>query len=293
MVTTKRFYMQLNQSGKLFHHSQLTPSGDNNPLMNNDGGKQILCIGDSWFSIGGLPSDNILGPLKFAQSTLLYSTAIPGNELKNMCEPRQFGVLQNLLFKNNFAWDWNAIFISGGGNDFLAHANAILIEPKPGGGLHTTDYIDQIELSKLKVAIHTYHKKLASLRDGPYNDNKNTPIITHIYDYPTARPAPATVAGLPVTGPWLMKAFKDNKIPEAMWITLTEHLFKWLGATLVELTGIIDNFHVISNTRGVLRRADVGSTGVSGDWLNEIHPTGTGYAKLAAVISPQLQALLK
>lgn len=33
--------------------------------------------------------------------------------------------------------------------------------------------------------------------------------------------------------------------------------------------------------RGLLTLAEPGSTGVSGDWMDEIHPTSAGFAKLA------------
>ncbi len=46
------------------------------------------------------------------------------------------------------------------------------------------------------------------------------------------------------------------------------------------------------DTQGTLMRAALGSARVSGDWQNEIHPRGVGYAKLAAVWRPVLEKAL-
>lgn len=50
-------------------------------------GKCILCEGDSWFSLGAIPSSNMLFPLRFRQRTLLMNLATPGDTLLNMTNP--------------------------------------------------------------------------------------------------------------------------------------------------------------------------------------------------------------
>jgi hypothetical protein len=47
-------------------------------------------------------------------------------------------------------------------------------------------------------------------------------------------------------------------------------------------------FLVDTRTNGHLVLADPGSTGESGDWINEIHPSYQGYQKLAAVWRQQV-----
>lgn len=51
--------------------------------------KRILCEGDSWFSIGAIPSSNMLVPLRFSQSTLLINLATPGDTIKRMSDIKQ------------------------------------------------------------------------------------------------------------------------------------------------------------------------------------------------------------
>ncbi len=46
------------------------------------------------------------------------------------------------------------------------------------------------------------------------------------------------------------------------------------------------------DTRRCLVPAKVNAKGNSGDWLNEIHPNGDGYRKIAAKLAEALHALL-
>ncbi|MFZ6658130.1 SGNH/GDSL hydrolase family protein [Undibacterium sp. TJN19] len=252
--------------------------------------KRILCEGDSWFSIGALPSSNLLFPLRFAQTTLLYNLATPGDTIRNMSDISSNPELSKLINNQTFSTKWDAIFISGGGNDLIDKVSQILCRPSAGAGGHLLDYVNGFELAKLKVDLQKNYKKIADLRAN--SKNRDTPIVTHVYDYPTPRDAKAKFLGFGFVGPWLYNAMKSADIPEQNWISLADYIFEWLGSVLIDLSSKIDNFHVISNTRETLTRARLGTTGDDGDWLNEIHPNATGYKKLADVISPELQALL-
>jgi len=53
----------------------------------------------------------------------------------------------------------------------------------------------------------------------------------------------------------------------------------------------IKNFHVV-DTRGLLKRAQLGHPGDSNDWQNEIHPNDDGYKKIAKKIEPVLEPLI-
>lgn len=284
--------MQLNFPGTVI--SPNFPQVPGGPLGPEDPtfAKRLLCEGDSWFSLGALPSGNLLFPLKFAQPTILYNLARPGDTIINMASLASNPELEKNICRKNFAVRWDLIFLSGGGNDLMDRADRLLCRPSDGAGAHLNDYVDQIELSRLKLEIQRAYMAIAALRNQPNSPNKNTPIVTHVYDYPTPRNAPAKFIGFGIAGPWLFKAFKAHEIPESLWISLSDYLFEWLASVLIDLAGKIPNFHVISNTRQTLVRAKLGEAGVSGDWLNEIHPTATGYEKLADVVSPELHLLL-
>lgn len=262
------------------------PTGPDDPSF----AKRILCEGDSWFSLGAIPSSNILNPLKFSKPTILYNLATPGDTIKRMSSISVNPDLKKLIYENNFSTKWDAIFISGGGNDLLNRANQIICRPSIGAGNHLLDYINNLELATLKAEIQAGYMRIAALRNG--SKNQNIPIVTHVYDYPTPRDARAKFVGIGIAGPWLYSAFKQSDIPEDKWISITDYIFEWLGSVLIDLSNKIDNFHVISNTRETLTRAKLGTTGIDGDWLNEIHPTEEGYKKLSEVISPELHNLL-
>ncbi|MDA8450740.1 hypothetical protein M5C97_11165 [Acidovorax sp. NCPPB 3859] len=257
-------------------------SGPDDP----DFGKRLLCEGDSWFSLGAIPSSNMLFPLHFRQSTLLMNLAAPGDTLLNMANPKGNAPLKEAIASTR----WDAIFISGGGNDLIDNLLNIICTPSVGAGQHFLDYIDRIELAKLRVSIHLHHLEFGRLRDN--SRNQGVPIVTHVYDYPTPRDAPANIAGaISLKGPWLYPALMTRKVPDVFWIPITDYIFESLGSALVELSGLIENFHVITKTKGVLQRAAC-VPGNNGDWLNEIHPNRNGYRKLSEVVSPELDAIL-
>lgn len=260
-----------------------------NSLEDSTFKKRILCEGDSWFSIGAVPSENLLSFLMFAESTILCNLAQSGDTIKHMSTISANPDLAHLIAEPRFSVKWDAIFLSGGGNDLIDRAKDILCSPSAGAGNHLLDYVNQLQLTQFKLDIKAGFKKIAQLRDG--SQNADTPIVTHLYDYPTPRNAKAKFLGLPAKGPWLYAAMQCHKIPKEHWISLTDYIFEALGAALLELPSEIKNFHVIK-TAGTLIPAEPDSVGDDGDWLNEIHPNTAGYKKLSKVVSPELFEVL-
>lgn len=261
-------------------------SGPDDPAF----AKRILCEGDSWFSTGGIPSSNLLFPMRFTKSTLLVNLARPGDTIKNMSTISSNPTLKQLINEKKFLTKWDAIFLSGGGNDLIDLVDQIICTPSEGAGKHMLDYVDAIELNNLKVRVQQGFRKIAMLRqDSP---NAETPIVTHVYDYPTPRNAKSKFIVVGMGGPWIYAALKTNDVPEEFWISITDYLFEFLGISIIELANSIANFHVVSATRDTLIRARLHTTAADGDWLNEIHPTATGYEKLADVISSEFAHIL-
>jgi hypothetical protein len=111
------------------------------------------------------------------------------------------------------------------------------------------------------------------------------PLFFHTYDYLVPRNAPA----FPGFGPWLFKAVTAYQIPQAQWSALGKEFVDRLATLLADIITTInagfgrDMRLFLVNSRDTLVRSAAGSTGPSGDWINEIHPTSDGYRKLAAV----------
>ena len=112
------------------------------------------------------------------------------------------------------------------------------------------------------------------------SENRDTPIFMHTYDYPTPRNAPATFMGKDATGPWLIKAMRSARVPSEHYVAVTKIVYDAMADTLLALDDPPNRVHTV-DTRNVLLPADLDTKAVSGDWINEIHPTDAGFRKLA------------
>lgn len=148
------------------------------------------------------------------------------------------------------------------------------------------DYCNMEAIRALVTEVQGGYRKLAAMRP-----TDRIPMLSHTYDYCT--PRDARVAG--ISGPWFYTAFKRFKIPEEDWIALSKSLLNQLADGILALQGeredAIPNFHVVK-TLGVLQMAELGTTGDSNDWLNEVHPNSKGYEKLGAEFTDTIKRLL-
>jgi lysophospholipase L1-like esterase len=183
-----------------------------------------------------------------------------------------------------FSWKFDAILLSAGGNDFIDAAR----DPDPGQGI-----ISQLagapwpaeggECIREGAVSDLVTKWLNPNFDALYSAvqasrHAGIPIFLNNYDTPTARNAPAFVNGRS----WLFEAYMKNNIPEVLWGGLTGRIFTEVQSTVAGWAAGKDNVHSVP-TNGTLIPADAGTTGSSGDWLNEIHPNASGWEKLAKV----------
>jgi hypothetical protein len=253
----------------------------------------ILAEGDSWFTIGGLFSTNLLMSLRFHKATLVLKCASPGDTLVHMSALAHNHVYKEAL-RHDYAWD--AILLSGGGNDLIDRADEIILDKaqRRGIAIHgPDDYCDTEQLDSLIDDIQFGYRTLVGVRDSAGGPGADAPIFVHTYDYPTARSAPAHFL-FTSAGPWIHRALTRAGVPEHDWPLLTDYLFDQLAEAILELTRpphTLPGFQVI-DTRHTLQRAEPGTVGISGDWLNEIHPVEDGYDKLARKIEKRLIPLL-
>jgi len=260
--------------------------------------RRYLAQGDSWFSIGALPptaTSNLLMEMLLARDAVAVNCATPGATLAHMTDRLGNPVFVKLLNQ----WKWDALLISGAGNDLidaaqvgpdqpaalrlLATAAERPADPQPQDCLSATGWatyaghIDQV-LSEF----------LALRAAGP---NSATPLVLHDYAFLTPRFAGAG-AGF---GPWLAPALQAFAIPSALWKPVADLLLGQMGSMLRDLVTKYQDpagsLHLVDSQTVPLDQADPASTGPSGDFVNEIHPARSGYAKLAAAWAPVLDAL--
>ncbi|MEX3969590.1 hypothetical protein [Paraburkholderia caribensis] len=274
----------------------------------NESTWRLLVQGDSWFSIGQLPpwlTGNILFALRFPVSSAAVSYASPGKTFAQMVDWHHESSFDAVLAGGRLAYQWDAILLSAGGNDLF---DAILTSPDetdPGkasrrlllmpaerpesGGV--ARYVRSVAWVNFLRLLTDCFEALIEKRDSAGSRSRFVPILVHTYDYPQPRWAPAG----PGIGPWLARAFKDYQIPPDDWLPLTRHLIQqWaqflsgINAALSRDRGIVNPNVAPINLIGTLTPAPAGSTGESGDWRNEIHPSFHGYGKLAIAYEKQV-----
>ncbi|WP_188702485.1 hypothetical protein [Silvimonas iriomotensis] len=259
---------------------------------------RVLAEGDSWYSVGSIPTSNLLYGLGFADSTLLLNLAYPGDTIIHMSDIEQNHDLFGFLARPNYAIKWDAILLSGGGNDLIDAVQRIVL-PAAASGQDpklAASYIDTDVCAKVTQSIVSSYKTVVGIRDSVGGPNRGVPIIIHTYDYATPRDAPVSFAGLALPlGPWLYPVVKAFAGP--LQLSIADLLIDTLATTLLSLdtasksANALPAFHVV-DTRGTLKRAKQGTSGDSNDWTNEIHPNHDGYSKLSSKLSPVINTLI-
>lgn len=279
--------------------SQLSGTGESGLYDTAPFSRKYLAQGDSWFSIGTIPpwsTTNLLQQMVLSRSTLAVNCAKPGAVLAHMTDTSTARVFLNLL-NGNIAWKWDALLMSGGGNDLIDAANTspsaaidqrLLLKPEErGSGSSPSKYLSEAGWTTFTDHMSEVVDLLLAQRDKkPLN--RDIPVFFHTYDYVTPRNSPAGLG----KGPWLFKAVQAFGIPQGDWNAVSDELMNrhatmWL-ALETKLAG--RNVHIV-DSRGATLRAAAGTTGESNDWENEIHPTPAGYSLLAKKWRPQLDTL--
>jgi hypothetical protein len=280
--------------------SQLNGTGESGQYDTSAFEKIYLAQGDSWFSIGHFPpwaTTNLLQQMVLSRSALAVNCARPGVELAHMTDTSSAQVFLNLL-NGNISQRWDALLMSGGGNDLIDAATAApTADPKlrlllrsdewPAAPVSASGYLSQAGWATFTGHMDLVLQGLLDQRDK--GKNANVPLVLHCYDYVTPRNAPAG----PKLGPWLYKAVNTiYHVPPADWQAVADVLISRLADMWLALAEKYASRNVnVIDTRGTITRAAAGTTGISGDWENEIHPTPHGYGLLARKWRPTLDAL--
>lgn len=267
--------------------------------------RRCLAQGDSWFSIGALPptkTTRILAELRLLRSTVIVNCAFPGAVLHRMTDAVRSPQFRRLL-SGHLASKWDLILLSGGGNDLIAAVEApptadpaLRLFRTPAergpGPLAAADYISMPGWTTLADHLGTVFNQLIDLRDRGIN--RTTPLVWHNYARVMPRPAGA---GLNF-GPWLLPAMQTYAVPPNDQLAVADELLTGLRSLIDALSAARwardpnCGVHVVDSMAAGITLADADTTGVSGDWVNEIHLTRGGYKKCALAWQQVIDPLL-
>ena len=231
-----------------------------------------------------------------------------GNALSHMVDLESSPEFVRLLTGAD-APTWDGILLSVGGNDLIAAARTPAQnwngEPIP---LDLRLLRRQTEWGPPSAGVARYFsepgwatylranvKHLLSLRDqGP---STGKPVFMHCYAVPMPRPAGAEGGDdLGASGPWLYPALKAYGVPAADWAAVSRLMVFHLAQLLKGMAADKEAFpglFIFDSTAVPLALAAPGSTGISGDWHNEIHLNHSGCFKIARAWSEAIEMVLE
>lgn len=258
----------------------------------------LLAEGDSWFSLGAIPAYNMLDPLEFETFGAVVNLAYPGDTADDMRRalPASGGKRIDLWaselavhLADRNAYPYQGILLSAGGNDLIAAFPHLLRRGVDYANADPADpaaLIDADALARFDGFLGDSLTRIVRFIREEGGPNRDAPIFTHTYDYPTPNDAPARIFGVRAGSAWMHPKLVDAGVPQHFWIPISDYLIEHL-ARLLRGLDLVD-FHVV-NTLGTIQRAALGATGSSGEWDNEIHPSRRGYAKLAAKMAAAIR----
>lgn len=213
--------------------------------------RRYLAEGDSWFSFGGW-TGNLLQALD-RDDILIVNCASPGDTLNDMGR----GAFSRALAGSYGVPRWDAVLISGGGNDLLQRCGHYVV-PHPSGPISNDALLDTFA----EIERHLVRLLVLCCTGQP-----GVPVYMHTYDHP------------PVSrrwwwfqlGPWMAPVFRAAGIDRSRWDGFAAMLIDELAERLHAIAADWPSLTVVE-TRHRLQPQD---------WRNEIHPTTLGYHHLA------------
>jgi hypothetical protein len=172
----------------------------------------------------------MLTQLRLETPAAIVSLAQPGDTIRRMSDISRNVHLDNWLSKRFGAYNWNALLISGGGNDVIDDASRI-IPASPtaqSAGKAAGEYVDRARLDQTLADVQEGYRRIVALRDRADSPCPGVPLVTDAYDLATPRDAPARFL-VPLLGPWLFPAMVAARIPAQRWNDVSDFILGALG----------------------------------------------------------------
>ena len=259
---------------------------------------RFLADGDSWFSIGYGPVNNMLMHFDFPIPTSTVNLAAPGRTLQDVIDEGlsgRFGLFTGIPLGSA----WTAILLSLSGHDLIAQEGGFLVQPNSPSAA-PQDYVSPAGLAAFLAKVTENFVTLFQWIDRPDSSCRGAPVFAHTYDFIVPRDSPVRLFPHgPVIAPAEVKPVYDaHGVPAGVQSALVRYLLGQLANALNSLatspSGQFNGsprFFVIP-TQGTLTPADPGNRFDSDDWENEDHPTPDGYDKLGRLYVEKVSATL-
>lgn len=244
--------------------------------------RKFLAEGDSWFSLflnrrDPLKGTNLLWHIDTPSKAVIIDSSLSGDTLANMTGPTESRFFKEIL-ETRFGYKFDAILLSGGGNDVIDRLNDVLVRPAKKN-YSVQDCLNPQSCANLLKSLEKSLLELISIRDRS-RANRATPIISHSYDYITPRDLPWEFAIIRL-GPWAWPTLRLHGINDpVVQKGITDFLLSAWAERLKAIAQKADLFFV-ADTLGTLKPAAADDLTPKGDWHDEIHPSSSGLKKLA------------
>jgi hypothetical protein len=227
----------------------------------------IITEGDSWFSYP--LNANIADYIEMMHDFSILRLEHNGDEAREILGAGSEQLKKIKYYLKNYPVD--ALLLSAGGNDLVAEELGKVLEKKVNGN----SWQSSVKLATLTSVLDDIVSAYARLLDARDSLRPTCVVVAHSYCYfqPTGRKATGPF-GLLKAGPWMRPVMVAKGIdPDTEGRDLARYLVDELHARLMALATVRRRFHVV-DMRSALPADDV-------HWADEIHPSGTGFRRLA------------
>ena len=227
----------------------------------------ILTEGDSWFSYP--LNANIADYIEMMSDFSILRLEHNGDDARDILATGSEQLKKLKYYLKNYPVD--ALLMSAGGNDLISGELSRFLEKKVNGNT----WQSSVKLAKLTAVLDDIVSAYARLLDARDALRPDCVIVAHSYCYfqPNGRKATGPF-GLLKAGPWMRPVLVAKGInPDTEGREVSRYLVDELHARLTALAATRSRFHVV-DMRAALPDDNV-------HWADEIHPSGTGFRKLA------------
>lgn len=234
----------------------------------------ILAIGDSWF---WYPFNNLANPLhRILNRSREHIILVRGRNGATTSEYVKGRIREQIEWDLDKAQGYGrtiqAVFLSGGGNDFAGPDDmGSILNPDCSAFSRPAECYRPDQPDKL---IACAVSNLAEIAGLVADKLPGIPVLIHGYDY--ASPCGIDFYGL---GQWLQYPMDTAKINRGIQQGVVNDLLDTFTEKLNEAAKDGKNIHMV-NCLGTLK---------SEEWANELHPVRSGFTKLARKWTPLLQ----